>query len=81
MPNTTVLRKIFGSGQVTLPKRWREGIETDTVSVQEKEGELRIIPIKTEASGVIFDSAKVGHPEGVEIKQFLKALKKANQNG
>lgn len=81
MPNTSVVRKIFGSGQVTLPKRWRERIGTDTVSVQEKEGELRIKPLKTDASSIIFDSAKVGHPEGVEIKQFLKALKKTNANG
>ena len=77
---TVVIRKIFGTGQVTLPKSWRDRVGADAVAVRERNGELRISPIKLKpnVSDAIFDSAKCGYPKGVEIKKFLKALKKAN---
>jgi len=85
MPQTTVIRKVFGSGQITLPKTWRNRIKTDTVSVHQDGDELRIKPLKIPKTytlskapkNVIFDSAELGYPEGVEVNQFLKALKKA----
>ncbi len=77
----TVIRKVFGSGQITLPKSWRTKAKTDVFSIQESGKELRIIPLKPPSEKVIFDSAKLGYPKGVEIKTFLKALKKANRSG
>lgn len=40
--------KIFGTGQITVPKRWRELFGTDTVSALYDEGknEIKIKPVK-----------------------------------
>lgn len=81
MSKATVIRKVFGSGQITLPKSWRDKAKTDVFSIRESGKELRIIPLRQPRERVIFDSAKAGYPEGVEIKTFLKALKKANRSG
>ncbi len=81
MTETTVIRKVFGSGQVTLPKSWRTKVKTSTVSIREKNGELLIAPLKSKKERVIFDSADFGQPKGIEINKFLAALKKANRNG
>jgi bifunctional DNA-binding transcriptional regulator/antitoxin component of YhaV-PrlF toxin-antitoxin module len=90
MSSAVAVRKIFDNGQVTLPKFWRERIKTNKVSIYEHEDELRIKPHprnrtyelpKSSRENVLFDSAKCGYPEGIEINQFLKLLKKARCNG
>jgi bifunctional DNA-binding transcriptional regulator/antitoxin component of YhaV-PrlF toxin-antitoxin module len=80
-----LIRKVFGSGQVTLPKSWREQAGSDVVEIRNIKGVLQITPVKKnqekEKWVEIFDVKKVYQKSGksVELKKFLAALKKANQ--
>ncbi|MFB6225758.1 MAG: AbrB/MazE/SpoVT family DNA-binding domain-containing protein [Candidatus Paceibacteria bacterium] len=38
--------KMFGTGQITLPKEWRQQFDTDTFKVKQKDNELVIKPVR-----------------------------------
>lgn len=70
--NPTVL-KVFGTGQITIPKRWRDAHNTNLYMAKDNGTNIILEPIKNEES-VIFDADEHNDGEGVEINDFIKAL-------
>lgn len=75
----TTIRKIFGSGQVTLPKAWRKKINTSTVQITQEGKKLIISPIEVDEYESIFRAKDFGYKDGVPVEDFLKALKEVNR--
>ena len=69
MKNKTL--KIFGTGQITVPKEWRKLFKTDTLKAvfNEEKNEIKIRPIKM---------IEIEETKWVPLKQLKKDLKKSN---
>ena len=80
--NKTVL-KSFGTGQVTLPKAWREKFDTKYFVAVIQDDQITLKPLIDDAEGeeVFFDSKEFDDGKGVAIQDFHKALKKSLKNG
>lgn len=78
-----VVLKSFGTGQVTLPKTWREKFDTQYFVAIIQDNQITIKPFidDTEAEEVFFDAEKFNKNKGVEVKDFYKALKESLKNG
>lgn len=72
--------KIFGTGQVTLPKRWREKVGVKNVIIEEVPQGLLIKPL-TESFYYEMDDENFGinFPLGIKAEVLAKELKKANE--
>ncbi len=70
----TVL-KTFGTGQVTLPKKWRMQFKTNHYKAIIKGQNLTLSPIENEI--VVFDADEFNNGEGVDLKDFYKALQES----
>ncbi|MEK7528714.1 MAG: hypothetical protein AAB592_03025 [Patescibacteria group bacterium] len=71
--------KLFGKGQVTLPKAWRDKVKTANFLAEETAEGLLIKPL-TEAVYYEIDDENFGlhFPTGIEASKLLAKLKKAN---
>lgn len=71
--------KVFGKGQVTLPKKWRAKVHTEHFIAEETPQGLLIKPL-VEATYYEIDEENFGlhFPMGIEASKLLKNLKKAN---
>lgn len=67
--------KLFGTGQVTLPKKWRTQFNTTHYKATTQGNKLIITPL--EEDQVFFDADEFNKGEGVELDTFYKALKKS----
>lgn len=74
--NSTILN-LFGTGQVTLPKKWREKFKTKHFKAEIQDDKLVLTPLKDDRWITIFDADEFNDGEGVEIGIFYKALKKS----
>jgi bifunctional DNA-binding transcriptional regulator/antitoxin component of YhaV-PrlF toxin-antitoxin module len=72
--NSTIL-KLFGTGQITLPKKWRTKFKTTHFKAVMEEDKLIITPLEEEE--IFFDADEFNAGEGVELNEFYKALKKS----
>lgn len=72
---TSTILKSFGTGQVTLPKKWRSQFKTKHFKAEIKGNKLTISPIEEEI--VIFDADEFNGGEGVSAKDFFEALEKS----
>ena len=79
MPEFTTV-KMFGTGQVTIPKKMREDVKTKEFIVFRKMGNIILKPIKlvddnTDEKGwtTILDLSKEG---GIDMKAFRDMLRK-----
>ena len=64
--------KMFGTGQITIPKQWRDKFETDTFKIKEKDNELIIKPVrKVEIEEV---------PEDLTAEKLKEDLEEAGYN-
>ena len=71
--------KVFGTGQVTLPKAWRKQYKTDHYIAQETPQGLLIKPLVD----VFYyedgdDYFGLNFPTGIDAKELAITLKKAN---
>lgn len=71
--------KIFGTGQVTIPKIWREKYKTDQYIAQETPQGLLLKPLMEE----LFyeegdDYFGINFPLGIDAKKLATKLKEAN---
>lgn len=73
---STVL-KLFGTGQVTLPKKWRTRFKTKYYTAVVEGNRLILSPLEEEK--VFFDAQDFNDGEGVDLSTFYKALKKSLQ--
>jgi len=73
--------KIFGTGQVTLPKIWREKFKTDHFVAQETSEGLLIKPLVEDGFFYELEDGEFGlnFPLGLDAKTVLNNLKKANE--
>lgn len=74
----TVIRKIFGNGQVTLPQAWREKLTSSVVQMTIENDRLIIKAVPVDEYETIFESKDFGFDEGMPVKDFLSALKEVN---
>lgn len=77
--DSTIL-KTFGTGQVTLPKKWRSQFKTKHYKAVVQGRKLILSPLEDEDSEswkTLFDADEFNKGKGVEINAFLKALKKS----
>ncbi|MBT3704236.1 hypothetical protein HOG17_00475 [Candidatus Peregrinibacteria bacterium] len=71
--------KLFGTGQVTLPKAWRDKFKTDHFIAQETAQGLLIKPMVED--GYFYESDDefgISFPLGMDAKVVADNLKKAN---
>lgn len=74
-----VTAKIFGTGQVTLPKKWRDKIKTKNIIIEEVPQGLLIKPLVPSFFYEIDDeNFGISFPLGVKADEVAKDLKKAN---
>lgn len=76
-----VILKSFGTGQITLPKMWRDKFKTNYFVASIDKEKITIKPFKEEEEEVFFDAAEFNKGKGVDIQDFYKALKKSLKNG
>ena len=76
----TYVLKLFNTGQVTLPKAWRDRIKTKNFIATEKDGGLFIQPIDTEKSDVTYyessDGFGIFSEKGVDPESLITRIKK-----
>lgn len=81
--------KVFGTGQVTLPKQWRGQLKTPYVRAKMTDRAVLITPLNDEnylgvpevsealhepGFTTIIDAKKLGYKRGIPINAFIKAL-------
>lgn len=71
---STIL-KVFGTGQVTIPKKWREKFDTLHFKASMEGGKIILEPIDDYLT--FFDSDDFNEGKGVEIDEFKKALQES----
>lgn len=72
--------KIFGTGQVTLPKEWRDKVKTLHLIAEETPQGLLIKPLTTvEYYEMDEENFGLNFPMGMEASKLLKELKKADK--
>lgn len=71
---------MFGKGQVTLPRKWRDKVKTKYFVAEEVAGGLLIKPLKKAIYYEVDDQNFGLHfPVGIDADTLAKDLKKANE--
>lgn len=71
--------KIFGKGQITLPKEWRDKHKTNIVIIRETPQGLLIKPLQDEVYYEIDEeNFGINFPSGISAKVLAEKLRKAN---
>lgn len=77
--NTLTTAKIFGTGQITLPKQWRSKMKTTNVIIEEVPQGLLIKPLLPSLYYEIDkDNFGINFPTGIEAGELAAKLKQAN---
>lgn len=77
--NTLTTAKIFGTGQITLPKQWRTKMKTNNVIIEEVPQGLLIKPLLPSLYYEIDENNfGINFPTGIEAGELAAKLKKAN---
>lgn len=73
--------KLFGTGQITLPKAWREKFKTDHFIAQETSQGLLIKPLVEDGFYYELEDGEFGisFPIGMDAKIVAENLRKANE--
>lgn len=80
MSQNITTAKIFGTGQITLPKKWRDKSNAKTVIVEEVPQGLLIKPLtSTHYYDIDENNFGINFPTGIEAGELAKKLKKANE--
>lgn len=79
--NTYTL-KLFNTGQVTLPKEWRNKWNTKNFLAEDTEEGLLIKPIQKDEDDVVYYEDKHGFgiysKKGIDPNKIIEAIKKLN---
>lgn len=74
-----VAAKIFGTGQITLPKKWRDRMKTKNIIIEEVPQGLLIKPLVPSFFYEVDDeNFGISFPLGVKATEVAEGLKKAN---
>ncbi|MBI5753685.1 AbrB/MazE/SpoVT family DNA-binding domain-containing protein [Candidatus Peregrinibacteria bacterium] len=77
--NTLTTARIFGTGQITLPKQWRSKMKTQNVIIEEVPQGLLIKPLLPSLYYEIDeDNFGINFPTGIEAGELAAKLKQAN---
>ena len=77
--NNLTTAKIFGSGQITLPKQWRNKMKTTNVIIEEVPQGLLIKPLLPSLYYEIDENNfGLNFPTGIEAGELATKLKQAN---
>ncbi len=78
--SSTAFLKLFGKGQITLPKKWREKVKTQYFIAEVTPQGLLIKPLVEETYYEIDeDNFGLHFPSGIDASKLAKNLKKANE--
>ena len=75
---STILKQ-FGSGQITIPKKWRGDAKERFWRARQRGDEIILSPIEDEE--IIFDAERDNDGKLVPVKDFLKTLNSVIQDG
>ena len=83
---STILKQ-FGSGQITIPKKWREELKAPYFKATRRGHDIVLTPLETDNPNdpypALFHEDKNGcsltFPKGIPAGEFLKRLKKADK--
>lgn len=79
MENVGML-KLFGKGQITLPKKWRDKVKTRYFIAEDTPQGLLIKPlIESTYYEIDEDNFGLHFPTGIEAGKLAQHLKKANE--
>lgn len=74
---------MFNTGQVTLPKKWRDKFDTSKFVAEETETGLEIRPISEEGDGVVFYQDEGGcgllFEPGINPKVLIDKINRLNE--
>ncbi len=72
----------FNTGQITLPKKWRDKVGTKTFMAEERDGWLFLRPIKAERDEPIYYENSEGFgifaPAGINPDDIISRIKALN---
>jgi len=72
--------KIFGTGQITLPKKWRNKMKTKHIIIEEVPQGLLIKPLVPSLYYEVDDqNFGINFPMGIEAGELAEKLKKSNE--
>ena len=72
---TTSILKVFGTGQVTLPKPWRDKFNSQYFKATLDGFRIVMTPLPEEEEIILFDAHRDNNGKGVDIRDFAKALR------
>ena len=74
------LLKLFGTGQITLPKQWRNKFKTTHFIAEETPRGLLIKPLtEVQYYEIDEDNFGINFPTGIAADELYKKLKQANE--
>ena len=71
--------KLFGTGQITLPKEWRSKVDTKVFILEEVPQGLLIKPLSEAVYYEDGEAVGLHFPFGIEASKLSKELKKASK--
>jgi bifunctional DNA-binding transcriptional regulator/antitoxin component of YhaV-PrlF toxin-antitoxin module len=85
---TATITKATSTGQITLPKKWREQFKTDQYILHADDFKLEIAPVDEEelewlGAETIFNADRDNNGKGIEAGEFIRMLRnigKCEQN-
>ncbi len=76
----TYVLKLFNTGQVTLPKAWRDQVQTKNFIATEKDGGLFIKPIHADEKDVTYYESPewygIYSESGIDPAELIKRIEK-----
>ncbi|USN58966.1 MAG: AbrB/MazE/SpoVT family DNA-binding domain-containing protein [Candidatus Peribacteria bacterium] len=73
----TYTLKLFNTGQVTLPKKWREKYNTENFIAEERDGGLYIRPIIPSPQTVYYENQEgfgIFNESGIDTDQLIAKI-------
>lgn len=71
--------KMFGKGQITLPKKWRDKVDSEYFVAEETPQGLLLKPLKKSVYYEVEEEKfGINFPNGINAGELKKQLKKAN---
>lgn len=68
-------------GQITLPKKWRDHLGTDTYVMEMHPNRLIIVPFQVDSAvkeEIIFDADRDNDGKGISSDEMIRLIKKIN---
>lgn len=78
---TSRIQKSTPRGQITLPKKWRDRLGTDTYVLELYPNKLIIVPFQLDKAmkeEILFDADRDNNGRGISSKEMIRLIHKIN---